>query len=1221
MWLSKILKRKKNRRRTEDYPQNPEPSNQHDGITHLSSSSASASPPRPSSDSLSLHGQTLNTALRSDPATSALRHDNLWLEAHDQLSADDRVIVGGFVPQDKGALQFNTNDMVQELKNKGETCKAGNWRFRVGNHTVSFQDAVNKTLYWIEKVKAPIDIAVSADPVHAALPWAGIRFLISMVEANRNQIESLLSGISHICYITRRCQLYEALMNDLSLPKNDLSMRARQGLRSALIDFYILILHFLAQAARVYQLGSSRRAITAIWSSGDIGEFELQCEKLERRAETEAQVFERFQSNHMLRLSKELLDVKIQNDDVGHVGVTAIWDYLQGKERGEILRWVSEIDTLEQHRVTKYKRTAGTGEWVLRHQEFQSWQSSDEPTILWLHGIPGAGKSVLVSRVIDHLENDHPDTTLAYFYCDRGYQERRNLGNILRSYIKQLSMSRRVDAIPHSIIKRYKEIHHSGSSTRLSVEESKTLLLELINSSRNPVLILDALDEADVEDREEILTSFDLLMVECCDLKIFISSRRNEDIKRRLQNKGNLGIEASDNQGDIETFIHAQLERMARVSHPNLSQALKDDIVKSLLGRNEGMFQWVTLLIGSLPQIPEDIPDWLKQLPRGLPEVYKRIFAEIQAQGGSEPKIARAAFEWMIGSYQTLDQGTLVDLVRQSLEYDGRKYPSLTIDMVLGACRNLLVVDNSTRCHFPHLSVREFLEDPTHASEEFFIDHLHYRLALANLSYLLEANDSLLLWGETDEAKWYNFIESQSQGRIYAAIFWPSHAKLAFSEESSSVVQNSVRLERLIERFFSPSFLCAYKNWLLIYDCDQETYFDVSDKENCSEYGAATYLSHLPGKLYYASLFDFDFLVEALISQRTEVAAKGKYENAIVAAGARSSLKALRQLLRASGTIRVEDAVSIMREIESRFLETSSLLVEFSVQFQDQVPVSTDGSSPEKPPSTASLLTAMALGAAQNQRVGHQALESLLDARDPIFITHDVLYAIVENEDIGDKVLLTLYKKCKPGISITETVLQRAAKNMGCGEKLMAILLDQPGSEISMTETVLQRAAENSGCGDKLMAILLHQPGSEILITETVLQMAAENSGCGGKLMAILLAQPSGMLITETVLQRAAKNSRCGDKLMAMLLHQPGSEILITETVLQMAAENSRYGDRLMALLLDQPGSEMSITETVLQRAAENNGCGDKLIARLLRRPGSRVLITETVLQRAAKNS
>jgi hypothetical protein len=62
-----------------------------------------------------------------------------------------------------------------------------------------------------------------------------------------------------------------------------------------------------------------------------------------------------------------------------------------------------------------------SGEWLLGKAEFEEWKASHESSVLWLHGIPGSGKSELVAKVIQYLKDgvDVSANQMAYFYCLR----------------------------------------------------------------------------------------------------------------------------------------------------------------------------------------------------------------------------------------------------------------------------------------------------------------------------------------------------------------------------------------------------------------------------------------------------------------------------------------------------------------------------------------------------------------------------------------------------------------------------------------------------------------------------------------------------------------------------------------------------------------------------------------------------------------------------------
>ena len=55
---------------------------------------------------------------------------------------------------------------------------AGQWKLQLGGTEINVREKVEKLVGWITKFKEVVDIAVQYDPVHAALPWAGVRSIL-----------------------------------------------------------------------------------------------------------------------------------------------------------------------------------------------------------------------------------------------------------------------------------------------------------------------------------------------------------------------------------------------------------------------------------------------------------------------------------------------------------------------------------------------------------------------------------------------------------------------------------------------------------------------------------------------------------------------------------------------------------------------------------------------------------------------------------------------------------------------------------------------------------------------------------------------------------------------------------------------------------------------------------------------------------------------------------
>lgn len=63
---------------------------------------------------------------------------------------------------------------------KRRICEAKRWTWLIHGRQVRLQDLVDKTIFWLDRFKAAGDVAVNADPIHAGLPWAGVRLILEV---------------------------------------------------------------------------------------------------------------------------------------------------------------------------------------------------------------------------------------------------------------------------------------------------------------------------------------------------------------------------------------------------------------------------------------------------------------------------------------------------------------------------------------------------------------------------------------------------------------------------------------------------------------------------------------------------------------------------------------------------------------------------------------------------------------------------------------------------------------------------------------------------------------------------------------------------------------------------------------------------------------------------------------------------------------------------------
>jgi hypothetical protein len=94
------------------------------------------------------------------------------------LEEPERAIIQEYIVSDDIASALGHAFEAAQAKRK--VCESKRWSFTMGRHTVKLQDEADKVILWLDRFKQVGDVAVNADPIHAALPWAGIRLLLEV---------------------------------------------------------------------------------------------------------------------------------------------------------------------------------------------------------------------------------------------------------------------------------------------------------------------------------------------------------------------------------------------------------------------------------------------------------------------------------------------------------------------------------------------------------------------------------------------------------------------------------------------------------------------------------------------------------------------------------------------------------------------------------------------------------------------------------------------------------------------------------------------------------------------------------------------------------------------------------------------------------------------------------------------------------------------------------
>src|SRR5467141_2704661 len=162
------------------------------------------------------------------------------------------------------------------------------------------------------------------------------------------------------------------------------------------------------------------------------------------------------------------------------------------QEQQAILDWLTSVDYSPQQSDFIGRRQEGTGGWLVESDEFQHWENNKKG-ILFCPGIPGSGKTMMVSIVVDHLfkmfRND-PGIGIAFLHCNFRQQQDQRLIDLFLSLLKQFS--RRQPLLPECVTRLYKA--HGRNGTRPSFREISDTLCTVIANCSRVFIIIDALD-------------------------------------------------------------------------------------------------------------------------------------------------------------------------------------------------------------------------------------------------------------------------------------------------------------------------------------------------------------------------------------------------------------------------------------------------------------------------------------------------------------------------------------------------------------------------------------------------------------------------------------------------------------------------------------------------------------------------------------------------------
>jgi Cdc6-like AAA superfamily ATPase len=206
---------------------------------------------------------------------------------------------------------------------------------------------------------------------------------------------------------------------------------------------------------------------------------------------------------------------------------------------------------------------------------------------LWLHGIPGCGKTILTSKVIDTLSERLEKTeALAYCYCDYAEIITLETQTVVKTIVHQILKPL---AIPEEVEEKVTKLFIQGNRTPNLDDLLSTIRLAASGFSKVYV-VLDGIDECQKQDQQDVLYVINqITSIESPIFKVFVSSREESRISSALDCPR---IQVLDDavHKDIKDFASAGVQSRLDSGEMTIGNlALKEEVISELVAKAHGM--------------------------------------------------------------------------------------------------------------------------------------------------------------------------------------------------------------------------------------------------------------------------------------------------------------------------------------------------------------------------------------------------------------------------------------------------------------------------------------------------------------------------------------------------------------------------------------------------------------------------------------------------------
>ncbi|KAI4645433.1 uncharacterized protein J4E78_009343 [Alternaria triticimaculans] len=568
---------------------------------------------------------------------------------------------------------------------------------------------------------------------------------------------------------------------------------------------------------------------------------------------------------------------------------------VQGEERLiKIRSWLSAPDPSINYQKAHNQRQTGTGLWLLQHETFLKWKEG-AASRLWLYGIPGCGKTILSSTVVEHLQHhcgDDKRKVTVYFYFDFNDAQKQIPELMLRSLLHQLLQH--TTTVPDAVDALFSSCGDGQQQPPL--HKLLTVAPEVMLQFTHVYIVLDALDEC--TERGELTKMLEKVAGwKLENTHLLMTSRKERDIETSLETfvvpDDMIGLQRDVVDADILQFVRQKLGDDKRLAKWNNNAEVRQEIETALMQGAQGMFRWAICQLDVIAECRNlaMLRKSLATLPKTLDQTYDRILTAISED---DRVYTIRILQWLTFSARPLSLREVAEVAA----IDVAREPAFDHDEVLvdplealKICSSLVTIVVKESIFFEpgmrivtlaHYSVQEYLiseriiQGP---AKQYSMKEIecHKAMTIGCLWYLNRFQQPL-----TDEVYYASALAE------YSAQSWSDHLqKTGDGEEEMSRLAMTLLLTN------APAFV----NSIRIYNPETEEFYTFRSSEQ-----------RIGAPLYYASFLGLISITRLLLGQDVDVNAKGGlHGSALRAALGEGHLVVAELLVNAKADVDAED--------------------------------------------------------------------------------------------------------------------------------------------------------------------------------------------------------------------------------------------------------------------------------------------------------------------------